>query len=315
MASMFKLRFPSGLSVYENRHILHSDMLWGAICNAANLLLGKDAVKALLQQGSVEMTSAFPFFGEELFFPKPFSFYNEPDDYKQKKAFKKVRFVSEEIWKQIISGSSVELKQEKIQGALWYEKTPKAEAFTTLVERPRVTLDRVTTSPTLFSSEETFYNDQVGFFFLANFSNDSVEKTFTTALRLLSDEGIGADRSVGKGWFTLEETTYQLPQVKSASTFLLLSLYTPTEQEINLIEPNKSFYEIVERGGWVTSFGAMTMRRKKIRAFAEGSVLYFKQEKPVGQIVKTLSVEQTQTHDVYRNAQAFVIPIRVEEKS
>lgn len=315
MTMMFKLRFPNGVSLYENRHILHSDMLWGAICNAANLLFGAGAVDVLRQPSAVEMSSGFPFVGDELFFPKPLSFYKEPDDYKEKKAFKKVRFVSEKIWKEIISGKSIELKQGKFQGNLWFEKQPKLEAFSVTSERPRVTLDRVTTAPTLFSSEETFYDTQVGFFFLAQFASDEVRKIFLPALRLLGDEGIGAERSVGKGWFSVEETTYQLHEVQNPNAFLLLSLYTPTENEIPLIDVNQSFYEIVERGGWVTALGGMTLRRKKVRAFAEGSVLYFKKEKPIGQIIETLSAQQTLTHNVYRNLQAFAIPMKLEIKT
>lgn len=314
MTTAFKLRFPNGVSLYENRHILHSDMLWGAVCNAANLLLGKSAVDTLLQPDVVKLTSSFPFVGDEFFFPKPLSFYKEPEDYAERKRFKKVRFVSEKLWKEILSGKEIDLKQGKYQGILWYEKMPKSELFSTLIERPRVTVDRVTTAPTLFSSDEAFYDENAGFFFLAEFSSNDAKSIFTTALRLLADEGIGADRSVGKGWFVVDESSYQLPQVQSSSAFLLLSLYTPAENEISLIDAEKSFYEIVERSGWVTSFGGMTLRRRKVRAFSEGSVLYFRQGEPKGQIYETLSAQQTLTHNVYRNLQAFAISIKIEEK-
>jgi CRISPR-associated protein Csm4 len=313
MTTLFKLRFPSGVSLYENRHILHSDMLWGAICNAANLLFGSASVEALRKPQAILMSSAFPFVEEELFFPRPLSFYKEPENYAEQKKFKKIRFISEKIWKEIISGKSINLQQGVIQSLLWFEKTPTLEAFAVTLERPRVTLDRVLNSPTLFSSEETIYDNRTGFFFLAEFENDNVKSIFSSALRLLGDEGIGAERSVGKGWFTVEGAGYQLPKVQNPNAFLLLSLYTPTEDELSSLDIENSFYEILERGGWVTSFGGMTLRRKKVRAFAEGSVLRFKKGMPKGQIVEVLSAQQSLSHNVYRNLQAFAIPIQLGE--
>lgn len=315
MATVFKLRFPNGVSFYDNCYILHSDMLWGAVCNAANLLLGASAVDALRQPDAVKMTSAFPFVEDELFFPKPLSYYKEPENYEERKKFKKVSFLSEKLWQKVISGNelnfSADFKQSKVKGALWFEKAPAFSTFSVSIERPRVTVDRITTASKLFSSDETFYDDSAGFFFLAEFGSDNAKKIFALALRLLGDEGIGADRSVGKGWFRVEESTYPLPQATPSNAFLLLSLYTPTENEIPLIDAEKSFYEIVERGGWVTSFGGMTLRRRKARAFSEGSVLYFKQSQPSGQIVEALPAQQTLTHNVYRNLQAFAIPIKL----
>jgi CRISPR-associated protein Csm4 len=211
----------------------------------------------------------------------------------------------------MISGKFADLKKGSIQSVLWFEKAPKLEAFSVTVERPRVTLDRVSISPTLFSSEETFYDESVGFFFLAEFENDDIKQIFSSALRLLSAEGIGAERSVGKGWFRVEEASYQLQKVQNPNVFLLLSLYTPTEDELSYLDVDNSFYEIVERGGWVTSFSGMTLRRKKVRAFSEGSVLRFKQGIPKGQIVEVLSMQQSLTHNVYRNLQAFAIPIQL----
>jgi CRISPR-associated RAMP protein, Csm4 family len=313
MTTLFKLRFPSGISLYDNRHILHSDTLWSAICNAANLLFGSSAVETLRQSNTTLISSAFPFVGEEIFFPRPLSFYKEPENYAEQKKFKKVRFISEKIWTEMISGKFADLKKGFIQSVLWFEKAPKLEAFSVTVERPRVTLDRVSISPTLFSSEETFYDESVGFFFLAEFENDDIKQIFSSALRLLSAEGIGAERSVGKGWFRVEEASYQLQKVQNPNVFLLLSLYTPTEDELSYLDVDNSFYEIVERGGWVTSCGGMTMRRKKVRAFSEGSVLRFKKGTPKGQIVEVLSMQQSLTHNVYRNLQAFAIPIQLGE--
>jgi CRISPR/Cas system CSM-associated protein Csm4 (group 5 of RAMP superfamily) len=57
----------------------------------------------------------------------------------------------------------------------------------------------------------------------------------------------------------------------------------------------------------------MTLRRKKVRAFSEGSVLRFKKGIPKGQIVEVLSMQQSRTHNVYRNLQAFAIPIQLGE--
>jgi len=313
MTALFKLRFPSGISLYNNRHILHSDMLWGAICNAANLLFGSASVEALRKPYAILMSSAFPLIEAELFFPRPLSFYKEPDNYADQKKFKKVRFISEKIWKEIISGKSIDLQQGTIQSMFWFEKTPTLEAFAVTLERPRVTLDRISNSPTLFSSEETIYDNSVGFFFLAEFEDETLKHIFSSALRLLGDEGIGAERSVGKGWFSVEEVSYPLPEIQNPNAFLLLSLYMPTADELSSLDIENSFYEILERGGWVTSFGGMTLRREKVRAFAEGSVLRLKQGMPKGQIVEVLSAQQSLSHNIYRNLQAFAIPIQLGE--
>jgi len=322
----YRLRFPNGLHVAAEGFgeesvsaTIPSDTLFSAICVAASWLYGAEGVCWLLREGAVKLSSTFPFVGDELFFPRPLSFFPKvpEEQYALLKRLKKVRYLSLALFEQVLLGQTLEVQENNLQGPFWFAGAPLGQAIMATHVRPRVALDRVTQASQIYHFAEVYFDREAGLFFLATFENEEVQQRFETALHLLADEGIGADRTMGKGWFRWkrEELTIQAPEKENTAYVMLLSLYNPRPEDVSDIDPLRSHYALVTRRGWVTAPGAMTLRRRAARFFAEGSVLCFRKNLiPRGRLVATLSHDEVPAlpFPVWRNGQAMVVPIYVK---
>lgn len=294
---------------------LRSDTLFSAICSAANKFYGNSVVESFLQPNAIKFSSAFPFYNSELFFPKPLNYYpTEIGEYELIKEFKKVKFISKDFLEELLKGNSIDktfLNKNFILNGCWRSKTNKeGDKIFKTNENPHIVLDRITNQTQIFYKTEVYFNKNAGLFFLAEISEELIPK-FETVLRFLGDEGIGADRTIGKGLFEVE-IIGDLPisvSVKT-NTYYSLSLYSPAKEEFYNIEPNESFYDFEIRKGWVSN---NTLRRKTLRMFVEGSVLKLKDEtKPNGKIQKVLNKDdypEDLVSDVFRSGQALFLPI------
>ncbi|WP_243663283.1 type III-A CRISPR-associated RAMP protein Csm4 [Rhodothermus marinus] len=252
------------------------------------------------------------------FFPHPLSFFpNVPEErYTLLKRLKKVRYLGQALFEQVLQGRAPEVLDEHLQGPFWSTRSLSGRAIMAMHVRPRLALDRVTQASQIYHFAEVYFDRDAGLFFLATFKSGEIQRLFETGLHLLADEGIGADRSMGKGWFRWkrEELTIQTPEKENTAYMMLLSLYNPRPEEASDIDPSRSHYALITRRGWVTASGAMTLRRRAVRFFAEGSVLCFKENRiPRGRLVVTLSPEDVPElpFTVWRNGQAMVVPVYV----
>ena len=294
---------------------VRSDTLFSAICSAANKFYGNSVVKSFLQPNSIIISSAYPYYKNEFFLPKPLNFYpNEIEEYELIKEFKKIKFISKDYLEILLRGNAIDkslLNKNFILNSCWRNKlnTDEDLIFKTN-ENPHIVLDRVTNQTQIFYKTEVYFNKNAGLFFLADINNDLLAK-FETVLRFLGDEGIGADRTIGKGLFEVEVIdNFSIAIAEKFDSFYSISLYSPTEEEFNKIEPEKSFYDFEVRKGWVSN---NTLRRKSLRMFIEGSILKFKEEIiPNGVIHKLLDKEKYPkdlTYDIFRSGQGIFLPI------
>ena len=318
----YKLKFHSSFHLDSGDAVdgpselfLRSDTLFSAICSAANKFYGNSAVESFLQPNSIKISSAYPYYKDEFFFPKPLNFYpNEIEEYELIKEFKKIKFISKDNLETLLRGNSIDkslLNKNFILNSCWRNKlnTDEDLIFKTN-ENPHIVLDRVTNQTQIFYKREVYFNKNAGLFFLAYIHDDLLAK-FETVLRFLGDEGIGADRTIGEGLFEVEGIdNFSIAAAEKFDSFYALSLYSPTEEEFYKIEPEKSFYDFEIRKGWVSN---NTLRRKSLRMFTEGSVLKFKEEiRPNGVIHKLLEKEKYPkdlSNDIFRSGQALFLPI------
>lgn len=326
----YSLNFPDGLHLdagtygFENTEVsIHSDTLFSALCCAAALLDGEAGVKALKEKAVI--SSAFPFVGGQYFFPKPltprdFAF----SDYSDEKKFRKLKYLDQGRLEADLSGqlTAADFDAKMIRNNCWLAFIPDDDEdfrVLKLSERPRITIDRVTQSTEIYHFSEVHFEEDGGLFFLADFDGDSEFKVrFTSYLRLLGDEGIGADGTIGKGFFEIrqvEDVAIATPD--DTNSWLMLSLYSPTEEEVSKILTHQSHYEILTRRGWSSAPGIATWRRRALRMFSEGSVLAFKNnEQPVGNIPAVLKKSDEvggilPPHEVWRYGRAFCLPIKI----
>jgi CRISPR-associated protein Csm4 len=335
----YRLTFPDGLHLdagtygFENTEVnIHSDTLFSALCCAAVLLDGEEGVLALKEKAHI--SSAFPFarykvkdkdeWKDDYFFPKPltprdFDFPNYSDE----KKFRKLKYLNQSLLEADLAGNLplADFDEKRVKDGCWLAAEPDDEDFRVfkLSERPRITTDRTTQAAEIYHFSEVHFNEDGGLFFLADFDGDAkFKKQFESYLRLLGDEGIGADGTVGKGFFEIAvDENVEIKTPDDANAFLMLSLYNPLEKEVPKILPKVSSYEILTRRGWASAPGIATWRRRSLRMFGEGSVLRFENnEKPVGNIPPVLKTsdkvgEVVPNHDVWRYGRAFCLPIKI----
>lgn len=298
---------------------IHSDTLYSSIISAARKFYGDNIATDFIKNGSIILSSAFPYYKKEYFIPKPLNFFPEITQYELIKEFKKIKFISLEHFNHILNGldySNSEFFSDKktakkfILNNCWRTiKNSDDEVIFLTNEVPHIVMDRITNQTQIFYKSEVYFGKDAGLYFLAEVKEE-LQSKFETILRFLGDEGIGADRTTGKGLFEIEIILdFPLPTLTESNYYLLLSLYSPTKDEFENINPKESFYDFKIRGGWISN---TTLNRKSLRMFVEGSVLSLKnKQRPIGMIHKTLEAKHYKDnikYDVFRSGQAIFLP-------
>lgn len=311
-----------GFGLESADSFIHSDTLYSAISVMAVDLLGEKTAKEMFLDPASQhlaLSSAFPWREDVFFFPRPLSLFagwnkKEEAEVDFNKRWRQTRFISEELLRQALPGGKVFLKKEMF-GAYYNNNClshKKLDNFIDNVEIPRVVLDRVSNNANIFHFAQVSFAQRAGLFFLARFASDDVERAFESVLRSLGDEGIGGERSSGKGSFKEPVSEgFSEPVLENPNGFLNLSLYIPAENEIGRIDFQKSNYRLLNRRGWINRH---TARRKTRRVFTEGSVLRFSGEpfEARGELEKMFSKGDFDLHhDVFRSWQTIAFPMNM----
>ncbi|MCM8822702.1 MAG: type III-A CRISPR-associated RAMP protein Csm4 [Candidatus Omnitrophica bacterium] len=300
--TLYKLKFLSSVHLgtregfFESCDvILHSDTFFSAFCNSFHILYGRENLDALLKRflsGDLPflVSSAFPFSEDKLFFPVPLN--QMPSD----KDYKKIEYVEKSQFEKLLHGECI----EKIA-------KPEDKQFRLIINTPRIAINRINNSPgeNFFFFSEMFFTVDSGLFFVVDFKDAAFKKQFDATLNLISQEGIGADRTCGKGHFNVVEIS-KIEFMLSADTdgSVLLSLYHPEEKEFGQLKDG--FYQIIERKGYIYSPYARNYRRKSVRMVEEGSVV---PGNVVGCLVD-ITPEIFDQHKVYRYGFALSLPCK-----
>jgi CRISPR-associated protein Csm4 len=334
---IFKLHFTAPLHISDqhddlgnSQKIIQSDTLYAALmsCLAKN---GED----LPEDGELGFTvsSLFPYFQKDkdsspvYFLPIPMqSRQADLADVTKAKTVKKVQWIDSNLYSSVLSGESLFDGTDSyipyIQGNyLTTYELPEdingSKEFVRSEVSQRVTL----MSRTGEEDAKPFYVDKIlfrydaGLYFIVEGDTSLLEK----ALHLLSLEGIGTDRNVGYGFFEYTADSLSIDLPKETNHQLSLSLLIPEskEQLEMLLNSECVAYDFVRRGGWITTYPYMTLRKNAIYGFVPGSV--FRKDEGesatvIGKIVdlKPETVDVEITHHVWRNGKAIMIPIKLK---
>jgi CRISPR-associated protein Csm4 len=334
---IFKLHFTAPLHISDqhddlgnSQKIIQSDTLYAALmsCLAKN---GED----LPEDGELGFTvsSLFPYFQKDkdsspvYFLPIPMqSRQADLADVTKAKTVKKVQWIDSNLYSSVLSGESLFDGTDSyipyIQGNyLTTYELPEdingSKEFVRSEVSQRVTL----MSRTGEEDAKPFYVDKIlfrydaGLYFIAEGDTTLLEK----ALHLLSMEGIGTDRNVGYGFFEYTADTLSIDLPKEANHQLSLSLFIPEskEQLEVLLNSERVAYDFVRRGGWITTYPYMTLRKNAIYGFVPGSVFHKDEEGSatvIGKIVdlKPKTTDMEISHHIWRNGKAIMIPIKLK---
>lgn len=292
----------------ESGSFIHSDTLSAAIL-ATWALIWPEQITQQAQKPTFRLSSAFPFYRDSYFLPRVLSSQTirlPPDKLKQAKKLKKIQWLDTKLWLASLTdpnwANAIDLEKGVCQSVLASQSTALLEKLWLEEERPRLAIDRSgnqAAESQIFNFSRIWFDKNGGLYFLAVFDDGASRQQFETALSVLGDSGIGADRTSGNGCFTWSKG--QMPDLQPAEQgqAVALSLVNPDPGDCQSGWLDGSAYKLVSRGGWI---GGSGIRKKRVRMFAEGSVF----AKPLEGRMVDVSVNQL-PQEVYRDGRGFFV--------
>lgn len=300
-----------------SRVIVSSDTLFSAICHCHLLLYGEvnSLVNAFIEgQPPFLISSAFPYEGQDFYFPLP------KNQLLKDKDLKKVKFVNQPLLQKLLDGASLEEFKNELANHSDLKTLPIIRSGAghnmkgvpwKISDVPRVSLSRFNNHPgeNFFFFGQVSFDEDAGLFLLVRINNTGWVDKIKSLFRFLSDEGIGGDRSSGKGLFYQPEfLSLSWPEMAEANGVYTASAYFPADDELYALE--KSFYDLEERSGYIFSPRHRSLRRRSLRLFSEGSV--FSGLKRRG-VLSDVTPDVFKEHRVYRYGLIFPFGCKLEE--
>lgn len=318
-----------GVGIEETEPLARSDTIFSTLCHCWLMLYGERELEALLGrflegEPPFLLSSAFPYAGEVHFLPMPVSL--------ARNELRRTSFVSTGIWRALLEGEEPE--HLFVQGrTLWLtrdelEMMPKGMVDEDKLadlhrqkarlgasevgkeersvcyyiwrrgEVPHVAVDRASSSSEVFQEGDIYFSEGCGMYILTDLRDEGEREKLLACFRLMGDEGLGGERSSGRGWFSLEFGEEEVPEGRG-ELVTALSLVNPKDgEEVRTLLCGKASYRIELRRGWIYSPRARNLYKKGVWMLAEGSVLG-RTQGPPGRLVKVLGREVA-PHDVYK---------------
>jgi CRISPR-associated protein Csm4 len=334
-----------GVGLEESRAHVAADTVFSALCQMWRELYDVAELERLLRDFDNEaaqpkpfyLTSAFPFAGTLRFFPRPRIDVPVLPTEPKPKALRRVQFVSESIFEQIVNGAAPAFHSADTinDGLVWIAAAERAvlrdwevattgatQSETVLWRRqvvPRVTLDRLTGESSIWHCGSVLFasgaqGQPAGLWFAAQVQEE-VRPRFEAALRLLGDTGLGGERGAGYGLFSFSTMDAQalsalVANDEATEYFTTLAPCCPANKEEaeSLVTGPQVSYELLPRRGWVGSVEAGTLRRKQVWMFGEGAVLGGT-PRFAGQLVDVKP--EPSRHEVRRYGLAFPVGVKL----
>ncbi len=283
-----------GLGQEETAIAMPSDSLFAALVNRLAVGSGVQAVETFITpflEGSppFALSSTFPFAGDVRFFPVPLAAVYDTAAESEAKTFKRVQFVSEGLFRQLLNGKTMQDVFAAAQNQMGGRLLVGTDEITSLPAairkeespvwgeeiRPRVTLGRVAQNSSIYFTGRVTYAKDCGLWFGVYWGreDDPLKIQLHNLFADLGDAGLGAERSVGFGVCRfIQKNSLDLPDAGS-QPWVSLSRYLPSEDETRALTWEKAAYRIVSVGGWLDSPSLRGQRRRPVNLIEEGATL------------------------------------------
>lgn len=299
-----------GSSLEETDLICHSDTFFSALCLEYIKLNGDKNIDNFIEffnDESLIISSLLPYKNDDLYIPKPSIVIGKRiirNDNKNrnslmdKKKMKKLNY---------IKLSDIDIYLNYLKGESDFNFDVEYNNFAKYNLNQKVGL-REEENRLYSVGTYSFYNNN-GLYFILSFKDNEKLLEFEKILKSLSYSGIGGKRTSGMGLFeyNYSELTFANRLFEDSKYKMLLSLYSPIENEIDNIDFNNSFYSLIKRNGFIysNSYSNNLFKRKSVSMFKEGSCFS-------GNIKGDIkNVSQNGNHNVYRYGKAFYIGIDI----
>lgn len=318
LKEMSPLHIGTGKENYDfSSSHLHSDTLSAALAAMKAVHYGDEDIKDFLN--SFVISSAFPYMCGHLFLPRPLGKINitigDCDEYISRKKLKSIRFIEQDIWKELIAGKEIVVSMSQLKnGFLFSDDTNIGQPYKSAVHQ-RVAVPRTDDEDAEpFFFDWTFFDKSAGLYCLTDAKGERLQELLRL-FELLGESGIGTDKNVGGGKFTVATETFIMPEIKDANASMLLSLYVPTQDEMPLIDLENSRYELLQRGGYMAGSRENDfwhLRKRTVYMFGVGSLL-LSIATLSGKVVdlRPGDYNDSRMHAVYRSGKPFVVPVKL----
>ncbi len=324
--TVFRLNFLSPLHIgkglgetYDTSgKTLHSDTISGLLASMWSMKNGGKGVYEFME--SYRVSSAFPFYKHLFFLPVPLSDHlfqiKDIESGKAGKLLKKIEFLPVSLWETISSGQPLEIRKDELSSCGRFlfpgEEKPISLFKDELEQRVSVSRGGEQDSAPFYFDRRFFSRDCGLYFFFEGSSQitNEVEKL----LEIAGTVGVGTDKSVGNGQFTVKRDTITFKEDDlSSHKYQLLSLYCPLREELEGVPMEKNDYQLIKRGGFIagtTNNKFRHLRKKSLYMFTEGSL--FRTHKPKGKIENVRPQWNDESlHPVFRDGRAFYLPVKI----
>jgi len=306
----------TGIDLENLTERVDSDTFFSALMNAAHVAYGSSFVSDYIEQfthrPSFLVSSLFIYNGATFFLPRPLADINVPWDLKRilGKKLKKIKWIDLESFQKWTTGTTI--TKEDIDNMHEMQEKYKNTFMTDI--RPRVSLDRETLSSNIYHCGYLYYRENSGLYGFVAFRDEPEIERFKNFLAILGGIGLGGEKTYGCGTFNIsviERLTIPMKTIMESKTdtYTLLSLYHPSDTEINSLDQNLIAYDLMRKRGWITSGRyALTLKRKSVGFIGEGSVFKI----PVGGRIVDVTPDNIPPdileHKAYRYGHAFTAP-------
>ena len=317
-----------GLGQEETLTTMPSDSLFAALVNRLAVSSGGAAVDDFVKPFAENdppfaLSSTFPFAGSVLFFPVPFAAVGETAKEDDAKKYKRVQYISEILFRQLIEGKKLADVYEDahklgetvlldaseigaLPSAVREGKTPIWSVET----RPRVTLGRAAQNSSIYFTGSVTYAKDCGLWFGLSWrrQDETRKKQVENLLAELGDSGLGAERNVGFGACKImRQEMIELPNAED-KPWVSLSRYLPLKDETETL--NGGANKIINVGGWLDSPVNRGLRLRAVNMLEEGATLSVARSAIPGEMVDVSPLYDGKNplgHAVYRSGFAMAV--------
>lgn len=319
---VIRLRFVSPLHLSKgsedyssSNDFLHSDTLKSALF-VAYMQLFNDKNPDFFEHFS--LSSAFPYFKETYFLPKPFmrlSLNIQEQSPSNIKKLKKLQWLDKTLFEKCIHNEKADISVHNFtKNAKFVSLQFNAQNSPKIYfkhEQSRVKIN-YTEDADPFYFERMYFEQDAGLYVLLQCEDQFLHEKLMPAFYLLGQNGLGSYKTIGNGQFEpvllKEKMTLRVPQ--SSDYWLNLSLYCPSQKEVSeQLNFEKSSYQLLKRGGFIANPEnpvKMFYRKKSVFMFQEGSVLHA--HTPKGKLANLAPKDFE--HPIYREGRPVFIPVQ-----
>lgn len=302
---IFKLSFPAGVhfgsgSLESCEMQFCADSLFSAMCMEA-VSEGQERLDQLIntvQKGELILSDLLPYQGDELYLPKPFLKFDNPDssfDVSNRKRLKNLKYIP------------LSHLQDFVDGRMDVSKT----------QNPVFSVKEIKVSAAVRGQEETLpyrvgilrFLEDCGLYLIIGYTSTEIADLVEHLVTLLSYSGIGGKRASGLGRFRFK--VCDVPEELSGrltdehQIYMTVSVSLPGDEEFDDAIPSAR-YSLIRRSGFVSSsvYAPEFRKKRDLYAFQAGACF----EKKFKGVVADVS--DGGTHPVYRYAKPMFVGVK-----